>query len=94
MSGLAAPGAFESGTKTRLLRAVVAFTAAGTAVYLAAALWAGADRTAAALARLGVGAMLIGTAVASLAYVARFGRWHVILLALGYRLRRGFASSR
>lgn len=87
MSGLAAPGAFELGTKTRLLRAIVAFAAVGTAVYLAAALWAGADRTAGALARLGVGAMLVGTAVASLAYLVRFGRWHFILLALGHRIR-------
>jgi uncharacterized membrane protein YbhN (UPF0104 family) len=89
VSGLAAPGTFEPRTKTRLLRAVVVFAAAGTAIYLAAALWAGADRTVTALARLGVGAMLIGTAVASLAYVARFGRWHVILLALGHRLPVG-----
>lgn len=70
----------------RVVRGAALFGAIGGALYLGVALSADAGAVLAALQRLGLGVLITGTAVSSLAYLIRFARWHAILATLGHHL--------
>jgi uncharacterized membrane protein YbhN (UPF0104 family) len=73
----------------RWLRGIALLVAAGALIYLAMLMWSGAGASLESIQRLGFGAIALGTSVASVAYLIRFGRWHLILCWLGYRLAVG-----
>lgn len=84
-------GAVASNWSRRLagphaVRWLALFVVAGGALYLGAMVWSGWGLVWSALGRLGWMAFLAGAAVASLAYLIRFGRWHIALHLLGSRL--------
>jgi uncharacterized membrane protein YbhN (UPF0104 family) len=64
------------------IRALVVFIGIGAALYLGTVVVAGAQQTGAALAKLGWSLAVAGTAVASVAYLVRFARWHWIIRRL------------
>lgn len=65
------------------VRALALFIAAGASLYLGAVVFAGADDSAQALLRLGGWTALVGTAVASTAYLIRFLRWQWLIARTG-----------
>jgi uncharacterized membrane protein YbhN (UPF0104 family) len=73
---------------SRFVRAIAWFVGAGVFCYLAAIFWFGWQETIAALAALGWRSLLIGAALASTAYLWRFGRWEYSLRCLEYALPR------
>lgn len=73
----------------RMLRWLILFVLMGAALSLGGMIWSGWDEVSRALARLS-GLLLAGAAiVASMAYVIRFGRWHMALRCLGHRVPHG-----
>jgi uncharacterized membrane protein YbhN (UPF0104 family) len=72
-----------------MLRWLVLFVLLGAALSLGGMIWSGWDEVTRSLARLS-GLLLAGAAVvASMAYVIRFGRWHIALRCLGHRVPHG-----
>jgi glycosyltransferase 2 family protein len=65
---------------------VAALIGVAVVVYLGLLTWSGASQSLHSIGQLGIWTTAIGTAVASLAYVFRFVRWHAVLSWLGYRL--------
>jgi len=73
----------------RMLRWLVLFVLLGAALSIGGMIWSGWEEVSRALARLS-GLLLVGAAiVASMAYVIRFGRWHMALRCLGHRVPHG-----
>lgn len=70
----------------RIVRAVVLFVSAGVLLYLLAIFWFGWKDTAAALASLGLKALLLGAVLSSSSYLWRFGRWESSLRCVGYQV--------
>lgn len=64
--------------------------AVAAAFYLGLLLWSGAAQSLQSMGRIGGWTMVVGTAVASCAYIVRFARWHVILVWLGHRVAPAF----
>jgi len=73
---------------SRIIRAIGWFVGVGVLCYLAAIFWFGWRETVAALAALGWRPLLTGAALASTAYLWRFGRWEYSLRCLGYAVPR------
>lgn len=67
----------------RFVRWLALFVLAGAAIYLGSMVWIGWAQVAGAFARLGPLSLLLAAAVASLAYLVRFYRWHLILRWMG-----------
>lgn len=65
------------------VRWLALFVLAGAAIYLGSMVWSGWAQVAGAFARLGPLPLLLAAAVASLAYLVRFYRWHLILRWMG-----------
>jgi uncharacterized membrane protein YbhN (UPF0104 family) len=63
---------------------------AGALTYVAAIMWSGSAATLEAITRVGLLTMVVGTIIASSAYLVRFARWHALLKWLGHRLPLGF----
>jgi uncharacterized membrane protein YbhN (UPF0104 family) len=63
----------------RFVRWLVLFMLAGAAIYLGGTVWSGWSQVASAFAKLGPLPLLLAAAVASLSYLVRFSRWHLIL---------------
>lgn len=59
-------------------------------IYLGLLVWSGASQSLHSIGQLGVWTISTGTAVASLAYLLRFARWHTILCWLGHRVNPAF----
>jgi uncharacterized membrane protein YbhN (UPF0104 family) len=72
----------------RFVRAIAWFVGAGVLCYLVAISWFGWRETVTAWAGLGWRTLLIGAALASTAYLWRFGRWEYSLRCLGYAVPR------
>lgn len=70
----------------RVVRTVVLFVSAGVLLYLLAIFWFGWKDTAAALASLGLKALLLGAVLSSSSYLWRFGRWESSLRCVGYQV--------
>lgn len=70
----------------QFMRFLAFFVLAGAALYLGAALWSGRAEILQAFALLGIPAMLLAAAVASISYLVRFARWHVALSWMGSRV--------
>jgi uncharacterized protein (TIRG00374 family) len=68
------------------IRALVLFVGIGAALYLSAVVASGAGESRAAMARFGWPIVIGGTAMASVAYLVRFARWHWIIRRLGARV--------
>lgn len=62
------------------------FVGAGAILYVATLAWSGSEQTWDALRRIGGVVTVLGTLIASCAYLIRFARWHVLLAAMGHRL--------
>lgn len=71
----------------RIIRAIGWFVGAGVLCYLAAIFWLGWRETVGALASLGWRTLLSGAALASTAYLWRFGRWEYSLRCQGMPCR-------
>lgn len=65
---------------------LAAFTGVAAALYIAAVIGTGAAASADAMTRLGLELAAGGTAVASVAYLVRFARWHWLVARLGARV--------
>jgi uncharacterized membrane protein YbhN (UPF0104 family) len=65
------------------VRWLALFVLAGAAIYLGGMIWSGWAQVAGAFVRLGPLPLLLAAAVASLAYLVRFCRWHLILRWMG-----------
>lgn len=72
------------------IRALAGFVAVGAALYLAAAVAAGAGQSVEALVRLGVWTAVAGTLMASVAYLIRFVRWQWLTVRLGHTIAPGY----
>jgi uncharacterized membrane protein YbhN (UPF0104 family) len=72
------------------LRPIALWLGGGVLLYAAAVAWSGSAQTLAAVARIGAAMLLGGTLCASLAYLLRFTRWHLLLRWLGHRVPVGF----
>lgn len=72
----------------RVIRAIGWFIGAGVLCYLGAVFWFGWRETVDALTALGWRTLLTGAALASTAYLWRFGRWEYSLRFLGYGVPR------
>jgi uncharacterized protein (TIRG00374 family) len=69
---------------------VALFVGIAVAIYLVLLAWSGVDASLHSLGELGIVSVVMGTALASTAYLVRFARWDVLLRWLGYPLRRNF----
>lgn len=74
----------------RWLHALAVFIGLGAMLYLAAAVAAGSGDTLAALLRLGVATVALGTLAASAGFLVRFARWHWLIGLLGGRVPAPF----
>lgn len=78
----------RNGLPSRILDAgfvrwLAIFVLVGAAIYLGGMVWGGWTHVAGAFVRLGPLPLLLAAAVASLAYLVRFYRWHLILQWMG-----------
>ncbi|MCZ2497397.1 UPF0104 family protein [Xylophilus sp. Kf1] len=74
----------------RFMRWLLVFVLGGAALYLGAVVWTGRGLVEQAFVRLGWGALAGGTAVANMAYLLRFWRWHRALAVLHGPVPVGF----
>lgn len=65
---------------------IALFVGAGALLYAGTVAWSGSAATFAALGQLGGRTVMLGTAVATSAYLLRFARWHVLLNDMGHSL--------
>jgi len=87
-SSIAAPGASPDALPdhSRIVRNIILAALVTVVLVSAAALWGGLDGARGAVTRIGAVLFVLGTCVASLAYLVRFARWSLILRKLGHRV--------
>jgi uncharacterized membrane protein YbhN (UPF0104 family) len=69
---------------------IAVFVGIAVAIYLVLLAWSGVDASLHSIGELGVAGVVMGTALASTAYLVRFARWDALLRWLGHPLRRSF----
>jgi len=80
----AGPGPFR--LPPHWLRGAAGFVAVAVAIYLTGIVFSGAGDSLAAMQRLGLPMVLLGTSLASTAYLVRFARWQWLITRLGARV--------